>query len=474
MCDTNIVMNNVEPYRITFVNKKIYDFYASNPAIDIETINLLFIQILEHIGTDLSKMVSTTLQTEILTNIKDIKHSIQTLNDSLSVRLNEHNRDFLDNIKLLLSVSSNENIEKISTLLDRNVVTFMDKITTTLPSMNSKPIQEALDKFQKTIQETIQNFLYTQHDNKNLRDFMSNLEHKLQTSQQPIFAIIHSHQELVKGNIQSLKQDYNGLLESNSKLYGELNSFLSRYTSSSQFKGQVSELILEEIMNKLFPTGEVINSSNQVATGDVVLKRADKPTIILENKNYKRNVDVDEIKKFIRDISQQKCCGIMLSQNSGIVGKPDYFIEVHDGNVLIYLHNVNYSMDKIKNAVDIIDNLYEKLSHIKTQEHTKGITIHKECLDRINQQYQLFLAQKTSILNTVRETQRQLTSQIEELHIPELAVYLNDKYASIQNQEYVCDLCNMPFSTRRALASHKKSHKKTNVSSSVENIIIET
>jgi hypothetical protein len=47
---TDVVSNE---HQIIISNKKIYDFYASNPSIDVETINLLFIQILEHIGTDL-------------------------------------------------------------------------------------------------------------------------------------------------------------------------------------------------------------------------------------------------------------------------------------------------------------------------------------------------------------------------------------------------------------------------------------
>ena len=95
----------------------------------------------------------------------------------------------------------------------------------------------------------------------------------------------------------------------------------------------------------------------------------------LENKDYKVNVDIAEIKKFIRDINEQKTHGIFLSQFSGIVSKPNFFIEIQDGKVLLYLHNVEYNSDKINTAVSIIDNLSTKLSDINDSEEENGFSI---------------------------------------------------------------------------------------------------
>ena len=50
-----------------------------------------------------------------------------------------------------------------------------------------------------------------------------------------------------------------------------------------------------------------------------------KQNLIIENKLYERNVNVDEIKKFLRDINEQKTNGIMMSQFSGIVSKSNFF-----------------------------------------------------------------------------------------------------------------------------------------------------
>lgn len=458
---------------ITIQNKKIYDFYTSNPTINIEAMNLLLIKFIEEMGTDMSKMLYNTIQGEILNNVKEIKQELNQISTNLSSKIQQHNKDFIENIKLIMSVTSTENTEKIALLLNKNIDSFMERLSFTLPNIQdetNKKIQDNLDRFQKLINDDIRNFLYNNHSDKNLKDFISTLEHKMHLSQQPIFSIINSNQELVKTNINSLKEDYSKIQIVNDRLYTELSDFLSRYKSSSQYKGQVSEFVMEELINRLYPTGEILNTSSQTACCDLLLKRENKPKILLENKNYKRNVDLDEIKKFLRDIAENKSCGIMLSQHSGIVGKPDYFIEVHDGNVIVYLHNVEYSGEKIKTAVDIIDNLYDKLSVITSKESQQGITIKKECLDKINEEYQFFIAHKETVCNTVRDMSKKLLSQLEDLKMPELSDYLKDKYASVQNQEFICDVCNTAFSNKRALASHKKLHK----TKKEQNIVVHT
>jgi len=239
----------------------------------------------------------------------------------------------------------------------------------------------------------------------------------------------------------------------------ELGDFLNKYKSSSQFKGQCSENMVETILNKMYPTAEVINTTAMKASGDFILKRTDKPDIMIENKNYEANINIDETKKFIRDANEVKTHAIMMSQFSGIVSKPNGFIEINDGNVLIYLHNVDYSQDKIKMAIDIIDNLSVKLDEISNLEENTGHSISKECLERINDEYQKFQFQKETLTNTIKDMNKKMLSQVDEFKLPNLSMYLNDKFASIQNQQHICEFCNAPFQTKRSLASHKKMHK---------------
>ena len=72
----------------------------------------------------------------------------------------------------------------------------------------------------------------------------------------------------------------------------------------------------------------------------------------------------EEIDKFIRDVTKNDCSGVFLSQNTGIVGKENFQIDIHNKNILIYIHCVNYDITKINLAINTIDVLYDKLINI--------------------------------------------------------------------------------------------------------------
>jgi hypothetical protein len=209
----------------------------------------------------------------------------------------------------------------------------------------------------------------------------------------------------------------------------------------------------------MFPTASIENTTSHTASGDFMIHREGYQDILIENKNYERNVDLDEIKKFIRDVNHKECSGIMMSQLSGIVSKPNFFIEIHNGKVLVYLHKVYFSKEQIKTAIDVIDHLSSRLSTIVTSEEEHGINIRKEVLDRINEEVQLFIKNKELLATTIKESTRKMLAQVDEFQLPTLTLFLNDKYASVQNQSFVCETCNHSFPTKKGLAMHKKVHK---------------
>jgi hypothetical protein len=168
------------------------------------------------------------------------------------------------------------------------------------------------------------------------------------------------------------------------KINEELILFLNQYKISSK-KGELSENMLESILIKLYPSSEIINTTGQISSGDFILKRNNnKVKILIENKNYDSNVPKREIDKFILDVETQNCSGIMISQHSGISFKKNFEIDINNGNILIYIHNMNYESDKIVIACDIIDNLSNKIKELNgTDEHVK---ISSNILQLINEQ----------------------------------------------------------------------------------------
>ena len=451
-----------EKYLMTVNNKRIHDYYKKNPSVDFESMNLVLLDFMDKISNDMSKVLQNTLQGQLLQEVKDIKGQLSFLQESVVGKITETNKSFLETLKLLLSMNSSEHSEKIVQIMQKHSDTFIDKLTNLLPKSQEetqKKIQDQLSLLQKTIQCDFQQFMIQSKPETNLTEFISSFDTKLSMLQQPIFQMLQSNQEQVSNKLSVVKDELLVNKTTNDRLYTEMSEFLHKYKASSQFKGQYSEHMLETILTDIFPTANIENTTSQTASGDFMIHREGFQDILIENKNYERNVDLEEIKKFLRDINNRECSGIMMSQLSGIVSKPNFFIEIHNGKVLVYLHKVYFSKDQIKMAIDVIDHLSSRLETVVSDEQEHGFNIKKEVLDKINEEMQLFIKNKETMTTTIKDTSKKLLAQLDEIQMPSLHLYLNDKYASIQNQAFVCDSCNESFKTKKGLAMHKKVHK---------------
>jgi hypothetical protein len=451
-----------EKYLMTVNNKRIHDYYKKNPSVDFESMNLVLLDFMDKISNDMSKVLQNTLQGQLLQEVKDIKGQLSFLQESVVGKITETNKSFLETLKLLLSMNSSEHSEKIVQIMQKHSDTFIDKLTNLLPKSQEetqKKIQDQLSLLQKTIQCDFQQFMIQSKPETNLTEFISSFDTKLSMLQQPIFQMLQSNQEQVSNKLSVVKDELLVNKTTNDRLYTEMSEFLHKYKASSQFKGQYSEHMLESILTDIFPTANIENTTSQTASGDFMIHREGFQDILIENKNYERNVDLEEIKKFLRDINNRECSGIMMSQLSGIVSKPNFFIEIHNGKVLVYLHKVYFSKDQIKMAIDVIDHLSSRLETVVSDEQEHGFNIKKEVLDKINEEMQLFIKNKETMTTTIKDTSKKLLAQLDEIQMPSLHLYLNDKYASIQNQAFVCDSCNESFKTKKGLAMHKKVHK---------------
>ena len=451
-----------DKYTLTITNKRIFYYYKKNPSVDFESMNLVLLDFMEKISTDMTKVLQNTLQGQLFQEVKDIKGQLSSFQDSFQSKVQESNKSFLETLKLLISMNSSEHSEKMAVLLQKHSETFVDKLLSILPKSQeetSRKVQEQLSLVQKTIQCDLQQFMIQSKPETNLTEFISTFDTKLSVLQQPIFQMLQNNQDHLSTRLSTVRDELLVSKTTNERLYTEMSEFLHKYKASSQFKGQYSEHMLETILTEMYPTAHVENTTSQTACGDFMIHREGFPDVLIENKNYERNVDPEEIKKFLRDVINKDCSGIMMSQLSGIVSKPNFFIEIHNGKVLVYLHKVYFSKDQIKMAMDVIDHLSSRLVSIVTTEEENGISIRKEIMDKINLEVQLFVKNKEMMATTIKESSRKLLLQLEELQLPELSLFLNDKYASIQNQQFICDICNRSFPTKRGLGHHRKAHK---------------
>lgn len=154
----------------------------------------------------------------------------------------------------------------------------------------------------------------------------------------------------------SLRLVMDSVTTANARVESRVES-LALKLEGSQCKGKLSENVLSTVLSTAFPEADVIDNTGTPGSCDFRLVRNGLSDILFENKNYTRNVNTQEVQKFIGDCKSLKTPGILVSQESGIAGHPNWDIQVIDGVgvPLLFVHKLKYDTFLVKTAVQIMD-----------------------------------------------------------------------------------------------------------------------
>ena len=475
---------------ITITDETIVSFYKTNTNLDIVSMNHTFIEILKNLSTNLSSTINSTINSKILSMVTDIHSNLSSIKSDIIIKLHESKKEYIEDIKTILSNNSLTNNEKLNALIEKNNDNLITKTTLivndVVPKSQDKnylQIENCIKSFCSTItQDTTRLLELSNKDDTQNKNIVDNIEKQfnsmISTIQQPIFSFIQSSEERTNNGIQQVKEHLSTQQVNQQKLTTELNDFLNKYKNNSSSKGNVSEAELYYIIQSVMPTDEIIKVGTDTATCDFKVNRIDKnrPTILFENKDYTRSVSTEEIKKFERDIQLQKNHGIFISQKSPITFKQNFQIDIINGLIHIYIPNAEYDADKIKIAIDIIDNLSLKLQNISNTKENE-YSISKEDMDDIIDEYRVFVSQKLQMIETIKTINKQLLDRMEEIQFPKLKK-LFIKLGNIENDnEHKCIFCNIWSGKNKAsLGAHVrncKSNPKNNETVLNETIVPE-
>ena len=483
-------MSKIQNEKMYTENPKIVKFYKEHPNIDFEKSNLLLVEFLDRMFNNITDSLDSNINSQILSHLQsskqefnELKSSIEVMSNTLSkisietvqninAQLGQIKKDYVEEVKNMITTGNITTSDKISTFIDKSNSQLLDRTTLVL----NETIPKTQDSLQNRIRESIEHQLKELHQQltvqtndvlknssgeQQVQDFLDNFDAKysnmLQTIQNPLFSYVSASEERITNNINTIKEMSSNSFSSQSVVQDELKQFLSKYNASSN-KGKYGENNLFSVLTALFPSSEITDTTGMKASGDFILKRIDKPTILLENKDYSHNINKDEIAKFIRDVDSQNMNGIFISQYSGISFKNNYHIDVNKGNILVYIQHCEYSPDKIRIAIDIIDYLSSKVQELNLGETNN---IPKDVLDDINEEYQNFLTQKETMIMTLRDFQKKMTTQIDAIKLPSLDKYLVTKYAYVQNRNFGCNICkNFTGSSKQSLSAHQRGCRK--------------
>jgi hypothetical protein len=446
---------------------KVWAFYHEHPHLDFEKMNVMFTDILASFMNTTNPLNNSKITSQILNGIANIQSQLTSqqveYHKQLFLKLTEFKKEYIDDLKMILSANI---ADKIAPLIKDSNGLMLDKtqllLTELVPKNNEnlyRQINENIKSFCSSIMEEISKTSKMDGEplsQSSLDEFIKMIDSKFSN----VIDVIDSTRKMVDSNKDATLSHFSSITSSQNALQSEVKDVLKRMENSSS-KGKMSENIVLNILRGLFPSAEVEYVGSQKESGDIMIHRKDRQKILVENKCYEsRQVTSDQVKKFIHDVDTQNCSGLFLSQEGGIINKNNFEINIHNRNVLLYLHNVNYDPDIIKIAIDIIDSFKSKLDEITL---TDDYSINKDTLEEINKEYQLFIEQKLAQLKMVKEFSQRMIKTIEGIELPCLEKMLSTRFGYINSGKFICEKCNFVGKNLLALSVHKRSCDKTNL-----------
>lgn len=462
----------------------IVDFYSRNKHLDIESINRAWIAFYEaHIlpsgegGEGDGGGIAKSVAHDILSGIHSLRHDLDT---RVMTKFGELKQSYLDDLKPLLEHHSNGNYIRIIEKLDKEHAHLLDQMQRV--GGGSADVHQEHDRMVRAFKDEMAALLGSTKSDVSMDKIylvLSQEYHKLIANvQQHVLTHVSTSEHRLQdkiGEVKTLAQVHG---THQAQLGEEVSSLLSQFRVS-QKKGEMGEHRLNQVLCGLFPSSDIVNTTGQTSAGDYMVKRpGNRPVILFENKHFHSgNVPKRDVDKFIHDVEQQQCSGILMAQTSGIALKHNFQIDVHQGHVLVYLHRMNYDPDKLMVAVDIIDHLSEKL-----RDHADAhVSISQEALLTINQQYQTFLDKRDRILTQMTQNHKKTVADIKDLTMNELQRTLANLFATTNvaptnvaptnvaptndviavPETFTCTICNVyTANTTRSLHAHLPACRK--------------
>ena len=400
--------------------EKLSRFYENTPELSFEEVNISLLNFLQPIKQ--SDNISNDYIIKSLIAVKD------TIINDFERML--HNPD--TSVPSLLEKTHNSLVEKTAIIFNSAMPKHNNQLLAT--------ITDNINDFRKAIQ-TDYSKLQGSLDNNNMKEFVQNFDLKLsmlmQNLQQPLYSSINSLEDKINTKFLSISND---IIRNQDKLQDSLLNSINNINSDNRSISPNSKPI-KVILTPLYPTAEISNCNFDMNMYN--LKRLHKQNILLKSFDCTENVSVEQLTDFLTILDDHQSHGILISNKSGIAAKKNYEIEIHNNKIIVFLHNVEYNGSIISCAVDIIDGLSNKLSqYINIKDET--LSIPKEVMDSINNEYHTFSTQKNALVELLKEHQKRVISQIDELRFPVLDKYLSSKYlVPISKPGMKCDLCKL-------------------------------
>ena len=471
---------------LTIDNKEVFDFYEKH-SLNFEQMNVLFCNILHTIITSTDKAFNQTMVDKLFENVNVIANKVNSIENIvnnqqtavsslLNLKFNDYRKECMSDLKLILT---SNNIDHITPLIRETNANLIDKTTLIINELlpkNQESLSRDINSNFKLLQSTILNetskFLSSSLDKKTIEDFLNSINLNMSQAHNTLTNLISSSETRIESKLEvndskmnEIKNIFSDNNNSQKLLQTSVTEMLKKFEKGIG-KGSVSEHITYNILLTLFPCAQIDHVGDTKEMGDIILIRNGKPKILIENKDHDScNVPKQDVEKFIRDCDIQKCCGIMLAQNRGIANKRNFEIQINNGNVLLYVHEVNFDVDKIKTSIEIVEQFKFKLDEININNDNNYVIEH-DTLEEINKEFNSYILQKHTMLKLIRDFNEKMSSSVNELKMPCIEKFLSNNFATSSAQgDKICKYCEKyipkSMSSHHRYCSSKKEFEST-------------
>lgn len=423
---------------------------------------------------------------------EDISASFsKILNDSyITNYFISNNKNIYDFVKLYIEVD--KIISSSACLSNNSIFEKLDEIRTTLHSNTSQIqslhnnfsntqsnilsfIQNKLDSLSNHIKDTtntdiknmfldMQKQLSTSLDSSNIRIILENFKDKIENLNSQKLNDLDRKTLDIMTNIQSsLLQslDSHSITHKIASIETNLTYISEHFSNNSSKKGQLAEGILFNIITETFPDSEVLDTSHSPNSGDIQIIKDNKPTILIDSKNFaSKTVPKRDLDKFYTDIQQNNCSGILCNSFGGIANKQHFEIDIVDKNILLFIHSHKYDASLFQLAINIIYNMHEQIK----DKQSDSIIINQKLYQNLKIEYNYYLQTFQHHLEIVKSN----VNSLSQLSFNMIDNFFKRKATIIDLKNFTCHLCGTGCKTDKILKTHlRKVHPNTSLPESL-------
>lgn len=355
-----------------------------------------------------------------LDEIKNVIINNSTQISNLSSNLNNSNSNIISLIQ--------SKLDNISSITNNELkCMFIDLQKQFSQGSNTNELKNVFDSFKERL-EILNSQKLNDIDRKNL-DILSNIQTNFEK-------LLDSHP--ISNNIDHIKST--------------LSSINENFSNNSAKKGQVAETVLFNILSETFPDTEILDTSHIPNSGDLQMIKDNKPTILIDSKNFgNKTVPKRDLDKFYSDIQQNNCSGILCNTFGGIANKQHFEIDIVDKNILVFIHSHQFDASIFKLATNIIYNMHQELK----DKQTDSISIDQRLYQNLKIEYNYYIQSFRHHLDIIKSN----VNSLSQLSFTLLDNFFKRKATNIELKKFSCHICSAQLSTEKILKTHlKKIH----------------